>query len=82
MVNAAAECHPPNRKAGSQKRYGCSRPLYSLDMAPGNFWLFPKAKMTTNVFNQLKKLKAARTAQLEIIPEEDWRTASKVARTK
>ncbi|KAK7082233.1 hypothetical protein SK128_022869, partial [Halocaridina rubra] len=37
---------PPDPSLPGQKRHStCSRPPYSPDMAPCDFWLFPKLKI-------------------------------------
>ena len=45
----------------------CPHPPYSLDLAPCDFWLFPKAKMTMRGkrFELIQDIETAMTAQLK-----------------
>jgi len=52
----------------------CPHPPYSLDLAPCDFWLFPKVKMTKKGkrFESIQDIKAATTAQLKTLTKEDF----------
>jgi len=52
----------------------CRHPPYSLDLAPCDFWLFPKVKMTMKGkrFESIQDIKAATTAQLKTLTKEDF----------
>ena len=56
----------------------CPHPSYSPDLAPCNFWLFPKVKMTMKGkhFQSIQDIEAATTAQLKRLTKQDFRTAS------
>jgi len=51
-----------------------SHPPYSPDLAPCNFWLFPKVKMTMKGkrFELIQDIEAAMTAQLKTLTKEDF----------
>ena len=46
----------------------CPHPPYALDLAPCDFWLFPKVKITLKGkrFESIQEIEAATTAQLKI----------------
>ena len=52
----------------------CPHPPYSPDLAPGDFWLFPKVKMTMKGkrFESIQDIEAATTAQLKTLTKEDF----------
>jgi len=52
----------------------CPLPPYSPDLAPCNFWLFPKVKMTMKGkrFESIQDIQAATTAQLKTLTKEDF----------
>jgi len=52
----------------------CPHPPYSPDLAPCNFWLFPKVKMTMKAkgFESIQDIEAATTAQLKTCTKEDF----------
>ena len=54
----------------------CSHPpyAYSPDLAPYDFWLFPKVKMTMKCkrFESIQDIEAATTAQLKTLTKEDF----------
>jgi len=52
----------------------CPHQPYSLDLAPYDFWLFPKVKMTMKVkrFESIQDIEAAMTAQLKTLTKEDF----------
>jgi len=52
----------------------CPHSPYSPDLAPCDFWLFPKVKMTMKgkCFESFQDIKAATTAQLETLTKEDF----------
>jgi len=47
----------------------CPHPIYSTDLAPCDFWLFPKLKRTTKgkCFELFQDIEAAMTAQLKTL---------------
>ena len=49
-------------------------PPYSLDLAPCDFWLFPKVKMTMKGkrFESIQDIVTAMTAQLKALIKEDF----------
>jgi len=49
-------------------------PFYSLDLAPCNFWLFPKVNMTMKDkrFESIQDIEAATTAQLKTLTKEEF----------
>jgi len=51
----------------------CLHPLYSPDLAPCDFWLFPKVKMTVKGkrFESIQYIEAATTVQLKTLTIED-----------
>ena len=51
----------------------CPHPPYSPDLAPCDFWLFPKVKMTMKGkrFESIQDIEAAMTAQLKTLTKED-----------
>ena len=51
----------------------CPHPPYSPDLAPRDFWLFPKVKMTMKGkrFESIQDIEAATTAQLKTPTKED-----------
>jgi hypothetical protein len=51
----------------------CPHPPYSQDLAPCDFWLFPKVKMTMKGkrFELIQDIEAATTTQLETFTKED-----------
>jgi len=52
----------------------CRHPPYSPDLAPCDFWLFPKVKMTLKGkgFESIQDIEAATTAQLKTFTKEDF----------
>jgi len=52
----------------------CPHPPYSPDLAPCDFWVFPKVKMTMKDkhLELIQDLEAATTAQLETLTKEDF----------
>jgi len=52
----------------------CPHPTYSPDLAPCDFWLFLKVKMTMKGkhFESIQDIEAATTAQLRTITKEDF----------
>jgi len=52
----------------------CPHPPYSPDLAPCDFWLFPKVKMTMKgkCFELIQDIEAATTAQLKTLMKEDF----------
>jgi len=52
----------------------CPHPPYSPDLAPCDFWLFPKVKMTMKGkrFEPIQDIEAATTAQLKTLMKEDF----------
>ena len=56
----------------------CPHPPYSPDLAPCNFWLFPKVEMTMKGkrFESFQDIEAATTMQLKTLTKETSRTAS------
>jgi len=52
----------------------CPHPPYSPDLAPYDFWLFPKVKMTMKGkrSESIQDIKAATTAQLKALTKEDF----------
>jgi len=52
----------------------CPHPPYSPDLAPCNFWLFPKVKLTTKGkrFELIRDIEAATTPQLKTLTKEDF----------
>ena len=52
----------------------CPHPPYSPDLAPCDFWLFPKVKMTMKGkrFEWIQDTEAATTAQLNTLTKEDF----------
>ena len=52
----------------------CPHPPYSPDLAPCDFWLFPKVKMTMKGkrFESIQDIEAATTAQLKTLTKEDF----------
>jgi len=52
----------------------CPHPPYSPDLAPYDFWLFPKVKMTKKGkrFESIQDIEAATTAQLKTLTKEDF----------
>ena len=53
----------------------CPHPPYSPDMAPCDFWFFPKVKMTMKVkcFASIQDIEAATIAQLKTLMKEDFK---------
>ena len=52
----------------------CPHPPYSPDLAPCDFWLFPRIKMTVKGkrFESIQDIEAATTAQLKTLTKEDF----------
>jgi len=52
----------------------CSHPTYSADLAPCEFWLFPKVKTTMKgkCFELIQDIETATTAQLKSLTKEDF----------
>jgi len=52
----------------------CPRPPYSPDLAPCDFWLFSKVKLTMKGerFESIQDIEAAMTAQLKTLTKEDF----------
>ena len=52
----------------------CPHPPYAPDLAPCDFWLFPKVKMTMKGkhFESIQDIEAATTAQLKTLTKEDF----------
>ena len=52
----------------------CPNPPYSPDLAPSDFWLSPKVKMTVKGkrFESIQDIEAATTAQLKTLMKEDF----------
>jgi len=52
----------------------CPHPLYSPDLAPCDFWLFPKVMMAMKGkrFESIQDIEAATTAQLKTLTKEDF----------
>ena len=52
----------------------CPHPPYSPYLAPRDFWLFPKVKMTMKGkrFESIQDIEAATTAQLKTLTKEDF----------
>ena len=52
----------------------CPHPPYSPDLAPCNFWLFPKDKMAMKGkrFESIQDIEAVTTAQLKTLMKEDF----------
>ena len=52
----------------------CPHPASSPNLAPWDFWLFPKVKMTTKCkrFESIQNIEAATTAQLKTLTKEDF----------
>jgi len=52
----------------------CPHPPYSLDLAPCDFWLFPKVKMTMKGkrFESIQDVEAVTTVQLKTLMKEDF----------
>ena len=52
----------------------CPHPPYSPDLAPCDFWLFPKVKITRKGkrFESIQDIEAATTAQLKKLTKEDF----------
>jgi len=52
----------------------CPHPPYSPDLAPYDFWLFPKGKMTMKGkrFELIQDIEAVMTAQLKTLTKEDF----------
>ena len=52
----------------------CPHPPYSPDLAPCDFWLFLKVKMTMKgkSFDSIQDIEAATTAQLKTLTKEDF----------
>jgi len=52
----------------------CPHPPYSPDLAPCNFWLFPKVKMTMKGkrFESIQDIEAATTVQLKTFTKQDF----------
>jgi len=52
----------------------CPHPPYSLDLAPCDFWLFPKVKMTVKgkIFESIQDVEAVTTVQLKTPMKEDF----------
>ena len=52
----------------------CPHPPYSLDLAPCDFWLFPKFKMTMKgkSFESIQDVEAVTTVQLKTLTKEDF----------
>ena len=52
----------------------CPHPPYSLNLAPCDFWLFPKVKMTMKgkCFESIQDNEAATTAQLKTLTKKDF----------
>ena len=52
----------------------CPHPPYSPDLAPCDFWFFPKVKMTMKGkrFGSIPDIEAATTAQLKTLTKEDF----------
>ena len=52
----------------------CPHPPYSPDLAPYDFWLFPKVKMTMKGkrFESIQGIDTATTAQLKTLMKEDF----------
>jgi len=52
----------------------CPYPPYSPDLAPYDFWLFPKVKMTMKgkSFESIQDIEAATTSQLKTLTKEDF----------
>jgi len=52
----------------------CPHPPYSLDLAPCDFWLFPKVQMTMKGkdFESIQDIEAAMTVQLKTLTNEDF----------
>ena len=52
----------------------CPHPPYSPDLAPCDFWLFPKVKMTMKGkrFESIQDIEAATIAQLKTLTKEDF----------
>jgi len=55
----------------------CPYPPYSPDLAPCDFWLFPKVKMTMKGkhFELTQDIKAAMTVQLKTLTKEDFQNS-------
>jgi len=52
----------------------CAHPPYSPDLAPCDFWIFPKVKMAMKGkrFESIQDIEAATTAQLKTLTKEDF----------
>jgi len=52
----------------------CPHPPYSPDLAPCDFWLFPRGKMTMKGkrFESIQNIEAGTTAQLKTHTKEDF----------
>jgi len=52
----------------------CPHPPYSPDLAPCDFWLFPKVKITMKGkrFESIQDIEAATTAQLKTLTKKDF----------
>ena len=69
-----APCHTASGTAISIKNITvCPHPHYLSDLAPCDFWLFPKVKMNLNgkCFESIQDIEAATTAQLKTLMKED-----------
>ena len=77
LHNDNAPCHTslPVRQFLSNKNITvCPHSPYSLDLAPCNFWLFSKVKMTMKgkCFESIQDIETATTVQLKTLTKEDF----------
>lgn len=73
MVNAAAECHPMKSQIPKNVT-GCPYPPYSPCLAPRDFWLFSKVKITmkNKCLELFQNSKADTTGQLKIVKKDSF----------
>ena len=76
LLHDNAPCHTPLlvRQFESNKHITlCPHLAYKPDLAPCDFWLFPKFKMTMKDkrFESIQDIEAATTAQLKTLTKED-----------
>jgi hypothetical protein len=63
----------------SDKKLLCLHPLYSTDLAPCDFWLFPKPKLTMKGkrFALIPETEAATTTRLKGLTKDDFQNCFK-----
>jgi hypothetical protein len=58
----------------------CPHPPYSTDLAPCDFWLFPKIQLTMkgNRFDTIPEIEAATTERLRALRKDDFKSRFRI----